>query len=148
MPAYDGVVIVAEDDIPVIVELGDDVVRLSASGREIGEWRTGEYEIRHIGESTFAIQAENEILEFVPSQPTDFAAAVNGGLPRTELKPADEPSAVPPPAASEPDPGSEPDPKSEAGEAPPPTATTLGLFYALCLVTVALGIWAVISLIV
>lgn len=148
MPAYDGVVTVAEDDIPVIVELGDDIVRLSASGREIGEWRTGEYEIRHLGDSTFAIQAENEILEFIPSQPTDFAAAVNGGLPGTDAKPADEPSAILPPAVSEPTTEAEPAPKPRVGEAPPPRATTMGLFYALVLVTAALGIWAVISLIV
>jgi len=148
MPAYDGVVTVAEDDIPVIVELGDDIVRLSASGREIGEWRTGEYEIRHLRDSTFAIQAENEILEFIPSQPNDFAAAVNGGLPGTEPRPADEPPAIPPPSVSKPSTEAEPAPKPGAGVAPPPRATTMGLFYALCLVTAGLGIWAVISLIV
>lgn len=147
MPAYDGVVTVAEDDIPVIVELGDDVVRLSASGREIGEWRTGEYEIRHLGDSTFAIEAENEILEFVPTQPTVFAAAVNGGLHRTEPV-RGTPVDAQPSGASEPITPTEPALWPVAGEAPPPKPTTMGLFYALCLATAGLGIWAILSLMI
>jgi len=141
---YDGVVTLAEDDIPVIVELDDDVVRLSASGREVAAWRKGEYEIRHLRDSTFAIRAENETLEFVPSQPSRFAAAVNGGLSRDTPEVPTESPASPTPEPETQKPTSAIRPK----EAPPPKPVTMGLFYALCLLTAGLAIWSIISLII
>jgi len=136
MPIYDGVVTVAEDDIPVIVELDDDTVRLSASGTEIGQWPKSECEIRHLGDSTYAIEAEDESLSFVPSQPSLFAAAVNGGasstLPRAPSAAGPTPSPAPTPAVA---------------EAPPPKPVTMALFYALCVLTAGLAIWSIISMI-
>jgi hypothetical protein len=85
MPMYDGVVTIAEDDIPVVVELDDTRVRMSAAGTEIGDWRADECRIAHVADSTYTISAENETIRFVPSQPTLFAAAVNGGSPRSVL---------------------------------------------------------------
>lgn len=143
MPMYDGVVNLAEDDIPVIVELDDGVVRLSASGKEVAQWKEGEYEIRHLGDSTFAIRAENETLEFVPSQPSRFAAAVNGGLSTDTPDVSTEPPTSPIPEPETQKPTSAIQPK----EAPPPKPLTMGLFYALCLVTTGLAIWSIISLI-
>lgn len=135
MPIYDGIVTVAEDDIPVIIELGDDVVRLSASGTEIGQWPKGECDIRHLGDSTFAIRAENETLRFVPRQPSLFAAAVNGGLSRT--RPQTSPGPEKP----------QPEPTDRVREAPPPKPVTMGLFYGLCALTAGLAIWSIISMI-
>jgi hypothetical protein len=135
MPIYDGVVTVAEADIPVIVELDEDVVRLSASGKEIGRWPKSECEIRHLGNATYAIEAEDEILSFVPSQPSLFAAAVNG-VPRAR-------HAASPPAESAPPPVSPP----EVSEAPPAKATTMGMFYGLCILTAGLAVWSIVSLI-
>lgn len=164
MPIYDGVVTLAEAHIPVMVELEDGHVRLSASGREIGQWRTNECEIVQVEDGAYTINAENETLHFVPNQPTLFAAAVDEGNRRKkrarDLPPA--PADKPAPAAEvEPQtttavPGEEP---TETGpdtvlvgedgiaEAPPPRALTLALFYALCALTAAMGVWAIIAMI-
>jgi hypothetical protein len=131
---YDGVVTLSDHDVPVLVELDEDRIRLSASGTEIGEWPTHECLIRHVGNSTYAITAEDETIEFVPSQPGLFAAAVSG-RPRTSTS-----------VAMPPEPVSEAKPVAN-GEAPPPQPLTMGLFYALCLVTAALGLWALVSMV-
>ena len=135
MPMYDGVVTIADDDIAVIVEIDDERVRMSAAGTEIGEWAAEECQIRHLDESTYSIRAENETLTFVPNQPSLFAVAVNGGSEQPS------PVALPP----------EPKPEKPAGspverEAPAPRALTIGLFYALCVLTAALAIWSLISI--
>jgi hypothetical protein len=136
MPSYDGVVTLAEDDIPVIVELDDDTIRLSASGTEIGLWPKSECEIRHLGNSTYVIEAEDETLSFVPSEPTLFAAAVSGESSSTYPHTPEPVVPAQPPTADRPD-----------ADAPPPQAMTMGLFYALCTVTVGLAIWSIISII-
>lgn len=135
MAIYDGVVNVADDEIPVIVELDDDSVRLSASGKEIGQWSKSECAITHVTETTYSITAEEETLEFVPNQPSLFAAAVNGAEPAQPAVP------LPPP------PEPEPAPADGVKEAPPAKPLTMGLFYALCLTTAALAIWSLISII-
>ena len=133
MAIYDGVVTIADNDIPVIVELDDDYLRMSAAGTEIGHWPTDECEISHVGDSVYTITAENETLRFVPNQPSLFATEVNDG--------AGSPVTMAPP----PDAGAEP--AHGENEAPPAKPMTMGLFYALCLVTVALAVWALISII-
>lgn len=135
MAIYDGVVTVADDDIPVIVELDEEVVRLSAAGTEIGHWAADECRITHVADTTYTITAEDETLEFVPNQPSLFAAAVNGGSAR---------SAVPLPPEPEPDVIT---PTDGVREAPPAKPLTMGLFYALCVTTAALAIWSLISII-
>lgn len=135
MSIYDGVVTVADADIPVIVELDEERIRLSASGTEIGEWRADECHIAHVSDSTFSISAEDETLEFVPNQPSLFAAAVNGGAPD------------PAPVAMPPEPEEETMPADGVREAPPPQPLTMGLFYALCLITAALAVWSLISIV-
>lgn len=132
MAIYDGVVTLADDEIPVIVELDNDHIRMSAAGTEIGDWRADECRIVHLSDSTYEITAEDESLHFVPNQPGLFAAAINGGR-----GPA---VAMPPPPDDEPT-GSEGPP-----EAPPAQPLTMGLFYALCLVTLAMAVWSLISI--
>lgn len=132
MAIYDGVVTLADDDIPVIVELDDHLLRLSAAGTEIGQWATDEVSIAHVGDTVYTITAEDETLRFVPNQPSLFAAAVNGNSER---------SAVPRP------PTPEPVPVETVREATPPKPLTMGLFYALCLTTAALAVWSLISLV-
>lgn len=129
---YDGVVTVADDDIPVIVELDDRLLRLSAAGTEIGQWATEEVSIVHVGDTVYTITAEDETLRFVPNQPALFAAAVNGNSERSAVP-------VPPPP--------EPVPVAAVREAPPPKPLTMGLFYALCLTTAALAVWSLISIV-
>ena len=137
MPMYDGVVTLDESDIPVIVELDADKVRLSASGTEIGLWPTTECHIAHVTDSIYAITAEDETLQFVPNQPSLFAAAVNGGT--REGIPVAETSPEFASAKDLPAPGDR--------VAPPPKPLTMGLFYALCVVTATLAVWSLISLI-
>lgn len=136
MAIYDGVVTLADDQIPVIVELDDEHVRLSASGTEIGQWRADECRIDLIDDTTYTITAEDETLEFVPSQPRLFAAALNGASKEATDTPVQHAEPVP-----------EPFPSPSAAEAPPPKPLTMGLFYALCLVTAVLAIWSLITII-
>lgn len=133
MPIYDGVVTLDQTDVPVIVELDEDYVRLSASGTEIGNWRTDECQIAHLGSTAYAITAEDETLHFVPNQPGLFAAAVKGGAPGESVSPVPEPA--PTGVADVPD------------DAPAPKPLTMGLFYALCVTTAALALWSLISLV-
>lgn len=167
MPIYDGVVTVGDNDIPVIVELDGQTVRLLASGTEVGRWRTDEVEIRHMADSTFSISAEDDTLTFVPSEPARFAAELNGHVadvtPPAPLLAGDEvvPSSpapteyqmVPPspsPAESQvaPSAAGEPEtPDVDSQEAPPAKPLTMGLFYALCVATSGLAIWALVSII-
>lgn len=134
MAIYDGVVTIADNDIPVIVELDEDHLRMSAAGTEIGHWPIAECEIAHVGDSVYTITAENETLRFVPNQPSLFAVEVNGttDLPAVAMAPPSD---------------AEAEPADGVKEAPPAKPLTMGLFYALCLVTVALAVWALISII-
>jgi hypothetical protein len=132
LPIYDGVVTLDDQIIPVMVEVGEEHVRLSASGTEIGEWPTTECQITHLGDSAYSITAENETLTFLPNQPSLFAAEVNGESGRNVAMP--------------PEPRAETSTKDRVPEAPPPQPLTVGLFYALCVVTVALGLWALASI--
>lgn len=138
MAIYDGVVTLAGDQIPVIVELDDEHVRLSASGTEIGQWPVDQCRIDHVGDTTYRITAEDETLEFVPNRPSLFAAALNGTS--EEATDIDAP-------VRQPQPGAEQVTGTNAGEAPPPKPLTMGLFYALCLVTAVLAIWSLITII-
>lgn len=159
---YDGVVTIADDDIPVIVELDETRIRMSAGGIEIGEWPTDECQISHVSESTYSISAENETLRFVPNQPRLFAAAVNGGVieaapapssPTIEVPapPAPETRSEPLPAPPVPEavavPAPAPAPVVTEREAPPPQPLTMGLFYALCVLTAGLAVWSLISIV-
>lgn len=136
MAIYDGVVTLADDQIPVIVELDDEHVRLSASGTEIGKWPADECRIDTVDDTTYTITAEDETLEFVPSQPRLFAAALNGGSEEAIDTPVRQPQ-----------PGAEPVSNNDPAEAPPPKPLTMGLFYALCFVTAVLAIWSLITII-
>jgi hypothetical protein len=143
---YDGVVTLADDDIPVIVELDDDYVRMSAGGTDIGHWPADECQITHVSDTTYAITAEDETLRFVPNQPSLFAAAVNGASETTSLaKPAEpEPESGRHGAGAE---VSETTASDGVREAPAPQPLTMGLFYALCLTTAALAVWALIRIV-
>ncbi len=132
MAIYDGVVTVADDDIPVILELDDDSIRLSASGQEIGEWPVTECRISHRGDTTYTITAEDETLEFVPNQPSLFAAALNGGRERAAPQRPERET---------------PEPTDDIREAPPPKPLTMGLFYALCVATAALALWSLVAIV-
>lgn len=75
MNTFEGVVPLEDDEVPVIVDL-DDNLRLSTNGTEIGEWSEGEFYISDDGDGVYTITAENEILRFIPSEPDLFAHTV------------------------------------------------------------------------
>lgn len=146
MSIYDGVVTLDQTDVPVIVELSDDFVRLSASGTEIGHWNAEECHIAHIGDSAYSITAEEETLHFVPNQPSLFAAAVNGGVSSVVPLRAETVEESVRVASGPAETVSQPTTETGATTADPPKPLTMGLFYALCLTTAALAIWALISI--
>lgn len=135
MPIYDGVVTLDETDVPVIIELAGSHVRLSASGTEIGEWTSDECHIALLGDKVYAITAEDETLQFVPNQPSLFAAAVSAGVGKE-----------PPVAQSVVAPADAEQGANAEREAPPPKPLTKTLFFALCAATVALAVWSLISI--
>lgn len=142
MAIYDGTVTLADDEIPVVVELDNGHIRLSASGNEIGEWPAHECRITHVDDTTYTITAEDETLEFVPKEPALFAAEIDGRSGPTVMPTA----AI---LETEPVPGVDPavSPGGAEDEAPPAKPLTMGLFYALCVVTAVLAIWSLISII-
>lgn len=129
----------------MILVVGDAKVTLSSGGNEIGAWPVDEVEIDHMGGGVYTITAESESLRFVPSDPSLFALGFGVEDPAvTEMEAApDDARAVETgggiPRQSPPHGGSR--------EAPPPRPVTKVLFYALAGVTGALGLWALVSMI-
>lgn len=140
MPRHEGVVTVDEEEIPVIIELDNEAIRLTAAGKEVGNWRPDECEIIQIADATYTIEAENEVLQFVPHQPQTFAAALNGE--NTTASPSEEA----PTDDAQTDHALE-ETGVDLQDAPAPQPLTVGLFYGLCFLTAALAIWSLISII-
>ncbi len=132
MPIYDGIVAFDDVRIPVIVGIEEDLVRLSADGKEIGVWSGDECSISYKGDGVFTIHAENETLRFLPREPDSFAAAVNGNLATASTTGEDRDNTE--------------DSDQEWREAPAPKRTTRLLFYLLSTMTALLGAWAAIKL--
>ena len=134
IPIYDGVVTIEDDDIQVILGLEEDKIRLSSGGLEIGEWAIEDCSIDPSEDGSFTITAEDETLRFVPNNPVNFAAAMNHGRLPDPIPTSDEDDiqiVV-----------------NDTDELPDPKPLTKAAFYALIGVTAALGIWALVSIIV
>lgn len=145
MAIYDGVVTLSDSDVPVMVELGENTIRLSASGTEIGEWSTDDCDITRQDASTYLIHAEAETLPFTPHQPGAFAAAVGlADLAATvPLAPVPTSQVV----VAEVEPATIVNHPVEPGEVPSPQPITMGFFYGLSTLTLGLAIWALISIV-
>ena len=136
MTAYSGVVSIDHNDIPVVIDIDENGIRMIAAGTEIGSWGADEYQIARLGRARYGITAEDETLLFLPSEPGAFDMVVNGHS---------EPSAV---AHSQR--GRHLAQTSSGNDlpvAPPPKTTTMIAFYALCAFTAALGVWSLIRVI-
>ncbi len=139
---YEGVINLDDNQIPVVVGFEDAHLRMSSGGREIGEWAEGEYSIVHDGGSVYTIRAESEDLQFIPNNPSLFAAGLSGGMaPIREAVAADsETEGLLFETAEKPA-------RQENREvAPPPKPWTRVAFYALAIATFGLGLWAARSL--
>jgi len=139
---YDGVINLGDNQVSVIIGFEDAGIRMSSGGAEIGEWAEGEYSIDHNGGGVYTITAESEALQFVPNNPRLFAARLNGGVPPTPEVAADHSETESALSESV----NELVIRENRDEAPPPKPLTLVVFYALASVTLALGVWAVVSL--
>lgn len=139
MSIFDGVVTFDEEQVPVILGVESDGIRLSVGTSEIGEWSDGEYSIDHRGDGVYAITAESETLEFVPNNPALFAAGIGSGVMPVE-------ATTPTAAAEIPDPEPEPHDTAEGTEGPEPKPLTKAIFYAVVAITALLGMWAMVSL--
>ena len=118
----------------MILGVEEDRIRLSSGGLEIGEWAVEDCSIAQTDDGSFTITAENETLRFVPNNPTNFAAAMNHGR-------------LPDPAADE-DIDEVEVVVDDTDELPDAKPLTKAAFYVLAAVTAALGIWALVSIIV
>ena len=123
------------EQVPVIVGFQENALRMSSGGEEIGEWAEGDYSIANAGDGVYTITAENEALQFTPANPTLFAAELGGGI--------EVPAPTEPVAQAEPT-----DNGAVEDEAPQPKKATMIGFYVLAAVTAALGLWALVSLVV
>ncbi len=152
LPIFDGVVTLADDEVPVIVGLADDTLRLSSNGELIGEWGSGEFAIDALEGGTFAIKAESETLFFVPLEPERFAASLgedpgtspaptsaSPGRHETRIATADRVDTARYRAV-------EPNVDATQSDAAAPKAITMVAFYALAALTAALGLWALINM--
>jgi len=139
---FDGSVTFGEDKVQVTIGLDRKKVSLVAGDVDIGEWSTSECIITDKGAGTFLIEAEDDTLSFVPEEPGRFAHSLEAnGVPTaaTMAAPVEETTPV---ETADDDSGEE----MTIMEGPPPKMNTLIAFYALAVLTAALGIWAFVSL--
>lgn len=152
MQIFDGVVTLADADVPVIVGLTDGSLRLSSNGEDIGEWVSGEFAVSRLDDGAFAIRAESDVLRFVPSEPDRFASSVNGqpgGASSADmplLHGRHEPPQETPLVSSRPLVVAEPVSPGTATPEAPGLMTMVG-FYGLVALTAGLGLWALFNMI-
>ncbi|MGH8915392.1 MAG: hypothetical protein ACRDZM_12860 [Acidimicrobiia bacterium] len=130
MMTFRGVVTLDEDHIPAMVGLENETMSLVAGEVSIGQWPAGEYMVIDLGEGTFVIEVEEESIAFLPDDPGGFARRIAGEAqtaPASGSAPVSDTIVV--------------------KEGPPPQASTVAAFYTLVVVTAALGIWALVTLI-
>lgn len=130
MTEYSGVVTLDEDDVHVMVGLDADKISMVAGEVSIAEWGAGEYVVVDLGKGTFVIEAEEGSISFHPDDPGAFALRIG-----QDQESRSTPKHVTPSLET-----------VEIKEGPRPARSTVIGFYALVVVTTALGIWALISL--
>ncbi len=139
MTTFEGIVTLDDDSVPVTVGLDQEKVTLVAGDVRIGEWPMTECVITDIGDGTWEIEAEQDTLSFLPKEPDRFAQSLNG---QTD-KPDDVPSVVADEAALV-----EGMRDSVVSDDPGPKRATVIGFYVLAAITAALGLWAIVGVIV
>ncbi len=128
MSQHNGAISLGDDPIVVVVGVNADRIRLDSNGSEIGDWARDECEIVVDPAGRYLIRAENEELPFIPDDPVTFAEALTQGSPTTSGGPQRETS------------------RATEDEVAPKPLTVIG-FYILAAITLALGLWAVWSVI-
>jgi len=137
LTTFPGTVAFEDDRVPVTVGIDLDKITLISGEIEIGEWSAAECTFLEKGDGSWVIEAEDDAVFFLPDDPGRFAR----GLARHLV--------------IQPDSLSDADPTTAEGAAgagftvpdgPDAKPLTLVGFYALCLVTAALGLWALYTL--
>jgi len=137
LTTFPGTVAFEDDRVPVTVGIDLDKITLISGEIEIGEWSAAECTFLEKGDGSWVIEAEDDAVFFLPDDPGRFAR----GLARHLV--------------IQPDSLSDADPTIAEGAAgagftvpdgPDAKPLTLVGFYALCLVTAALGLWALYTL--
>ncbi len=145
MAIYDGHISLGRDRVHVILGVEEEKVTLSSNGREIGIWGPDEISIRYAGNGRYAITAESETLEFVPSDQDLFAIQFGeiDDQPMTAHSVRANGRHSPQPVT-----GDQPEGDDRVvSEAPPPRPLTRVAFYGLATVTSLLAIWAIVSMV-
>jgi hypothetical protein len=123
MTTYAGVATMENDHVPIRVDLDDEKITLVSGEISIREWQAGDYEVIDLGSGEFVIRTDQDSIPFLPDDPGSFAEGT-----QTESAPARTDT-------------------FEVRLGPPPRPLTLVGFWALAILTAALGIWGLISLV-
>jgi hypothetical protein len=126
MTTYAGVATVENDPVPIRVDLDDEKITLVSGEISIRQWLAGDYQVIDLGSGEFVIESDEGSISFLPDDPRGFAK----GVQREAV----------PEQRSVPD-------TWEVRLGPPPKPLTLVGFWALVVLTTALGIWGFLSLI-
>ena len=137
MTTFPGTVAFENDRVPVTVGIDLDKITLISGEIEIGEWPAAECTFMDKGDGSWVIEAEDDSVFFLPDDPSRFARGLAGHLIIDPESVTDTMGRTSAPSGS-----------GEFTVPDGPTAKPLTLigFYALCLVTAAMGFWALVSL--
>ncbi len=138
MTTFPGTVAFEDDRVPVTVGIDIDKITLISGDVEIGEWPTAECTFVEKDDGSWVIEADDDSVFFLPDDPSRFAQGLVGHLIIDTESLKDTAAAATPDAENR---------VFDVAEGPPPKALTVVGFYALCAVTLALGIWALVSLV-
>lgn len=136
MTTFPGTVAFENDRVPVTVGIELDKITLISGEIEIGEWPAAECTFMEKGDGSWVIEAEDDSVFFLPDDPGRFARGLAGHLiidPEAVTEHTGRTSAQLASGFTVPD-------------GPPARPLTLIGFYALCLITAAMGVWALVSL--
>lgn len=119
-----------DSDVEVVIVFTGSGLRMTQGESEIGDWDGSAYTLSRAGEGSFRLHVEGDELVFRPAAPREFAIAASVARARSG---SDDAGSL------------DPQPHAVA-IGPPPGALTLLLFYLLVAATIAMGIWAGLSL--
>lgn len=137
MTTFPGAVAFEDDLVPVTVGIDIDKITLISGEVEIGEWPAAECTFVEKGDGSWVIEAEDDAVFFLPDDPGTFAQGLAGHLiiDGDALTDAMRGTRASTDATT-----------FTVPEGPAPKLLTVVGFYALCAVTLAFGVWALLSL--
>ncbi len=137
MTTFAGVVTLEEDLVPVTIGIDDDEVTLVSGRVEIGKWPANDCTFVQNGDGSWVIEAEDDSVAFLPDDPGRFAKGLAGHMLVDTDASGIETSPV------------QDDSESMAlfSDGPAPNALTVVGFYALAALTLAMGVWAFINVV-